>query len=423
MSFEEKNVKAGLRLHSEDHRELNKKHHYYHFDDQVGPGLPLWLPNGVVIRDELEKFMRELEFLAGYQRVMSSHIAKEEFYQRSGHLPYYEDSMFPAMELENVNYRMRPMCCPHHHKIFDSALRSYKELPLRLAEYGQVYRYELSGALSGLMRVRGLCQNDAHIYCSVAQVKNEIRQVIEMYQQAYKVLGISDYRLRLSKWDAANPEKYQDKKGEWEWAEGVLREVLVEMNLPFDEEAGEAAFYGPKIDVQLKNIYGKEESASSVQLDFMSAERFNLSFINEKGERERPVIVHRAPLGSHERFVAFLIEKYKGALPLWLSPVQVQILPIADRHHEYAKQVSLMLHNAFIRVNVDNRVESLNRKIKDAKESQAPYVIVIGDQEVAGEIVSVQIRQSSKSRKLSPQVLLEELKSKIANRNVSSPSD
>ncbi|UYL07942.1 threonine--tRNA ligase [Bdellovibrio sp. SKB1291214] len=378
--------------------------------------MPLWLPNGVVIRDELEKFMKELEFLAGYQRVMSPHIAKEEFYQQSGHLPYYQGSMFPAMELENVNYRLRPMCCPHHHKIFDSSMRSYKELPLRLAEYGQVYRYELSGALSGLMRVRGLCQNDAHIYCSVAQVKNEIRQVIEMYQHAYKVLGILDYRLRLSKWDASNPEKYQDKKDQWEWAEGILREVLVDMNLRFDEEAGEAAFYGPKIDVQLKNIYGKEESASSVQLDFMSAERFILSFINEKGEKERPVIVHRAPLGSHERFVAFLIEKYKGAMPLWLSPIQVQILPIADRHQEYAKQVWLMLHNAFVRVNVDNRVESLNRKIKDAKESQAPYIIVIGDQEVASGNLSVQVRGSSANKKLSPKVFLDEVRLQIADR-------
>jgi threonyl-tRNA synthetase len=416
MSFEEKNVKADVRLHSDDHRELNKKHDYYHFDEQVGPGLPLWLPNGVVIRDELEKFMKELEFLAGYQRVMSPHIAKEEFYQQSGHLPYYEDSMFPAMELENINYRLRPMCCPHHHKIFDSALRSYKELPLRLAEYGQVYRYELSGALSGLMRVRGLCQNDAHIYCSVAQVKSEIRSVIEMYQHAYKVLGISDYRLRLSKWDASNPEKYQDKKDQWEWAEGVLREVLVEMNLPFDEEAGEAAFYGPKIDVQIKNIYGKEESASSVQLDFMSAERFDLSFINEKGERERPVIVHRAPLGSHERFVAFLIEKFKGAMPLWLSPVQVQILPIADRHQEYAKKVSLMLHNAFVRVNVDNRVESLNRKIKDAKESKVPYILVIGDKEVASESLSVCMRGSGEKELLLRDNFIKEVKIRIKER-------
>ncbi|MBO9668638.1 MAG: threonine--tRNA ligase [Bdellovibrio sp.] len=418
MSFEEKNVKAELRLQADDHRELNKKHQYYHFDEQVGPGLPLWLPNGVVIRDELERLMRELEFLGGYQRVMSPHIAKEEFYQRSGHLPYYEESMFPAMELENVNYRLRPMCCPHHHKIFSSSLRSYRELPLRFAEYGQVYRYELSGALSGLMRVRGLCQNDAHIYCGIAQVKNEIRAVIEMYQHAYRILGIADFRLRLSKWDPNNLAKYADKLKEWEWAEGILREVLVEMNLPFDEESGEAAFYGPKIDVQLKNIYGKEESASSVQLDFMSAERFDLNFINERGEKERPLIVHRAPLGSHERFVAFLIEKFRGAMPLWLAPVQVQIVPIADRHHQYAKHVESMLHNSFVKVSVDQRVESLSRKIKDAKELQIPYVIVIGDQEVSSQSLSVQQRGRRERRQLSAQELQSELSGKIAARSL-----
>ena len=415
MSFEEKNVKAESCLHNGDHRELNKKHQYYHFDEQVGPGLPLWLPAGVVVRDELEKLMRELEFLGGYQRVVSPHIAKEEFYQRSGHLPFYEDSMFPAMELDDVNYRLRPMCCPHHHKIFDSSLRSYRDLPLRFAEHGQVYRYELSGVLSGLMRARGLCQNDAHIYCREDQVKDEIKVVLRMYQKAYQVLGIDKYRLRLSKWDSQSA-KYVSMPERWAWAENILREVLVEMDLPFDEEIGEAAFYGPKIDVQLENIYGREESASSVQLDFVSSERFDLNYIDHHGERKRPVVIHRAPLGSHERMVAFVIEKFKGALPLWLSPIQVKVLPIADRHHAWAESVKSLLHNSFVRAEVDARVESLGRKIQDAKEQEAFVIVVIGDREVAEQSVSLRLRGEDSQQVLSAQQLRDLLVSRIQRR-------
>lgn len=420
MSFEEKNVKAELCLHEHDHRELNKKHHYYCSDENIGAGLPLWLPAGVVLRDELEKLARELEFLAGYKRVVSPHIAKEDLYRQSGHLPYYEDSMFPAIELENISYRLRPMCCPHHHKIFSSALRSYRELPLRLAEYGQVYRYERSGVLSGLMRVRGLCQNDAHIYCREDQVKNEIRRVLEMYQEAYRVLGISDYRLRLSKWSSEEGEassKYVPYPEKWAWAESMLREVLLELKWPFDEAAGEAAFYGPKIDVQLKNIYGKEESASTVQLDFISAERFGLFYIDENGKEVRPLILHRAPLGSHERMVSFLIEQYKGAFPVWLSPVQVKILPIADRHVEWGREVQKALHNAFVRVELDERIESLSKKVAEAQAVQVPYVIVIGDREVEAASLSVRRRGESKGQNESLVQFLAELKDKINNRN------
>lgn len=418
MSFSEKNVKAELCLHEHDHRELNKKHHYYHLDESIGAGLPLWLPAGVVIRDELEKLGRELEFLARYQRVLSPHIAKEDLYKQSGHLPYYEDSMFPAMELENVNYRLRPMCCPHHHKIYSSELRSYRDLPLRLAEYGQVYRYERSGVLAGLMRARGLCQNDAHIYCRKDQVKEEIHKVLNMYVAAYRILGISDYRIRLSKW---NPEdaknKYVSQAENWQQAEALLREVLVELKWPFDEAPGEAAFYGPKIDIQLANIYGKEESASTVQLDFISSERFDLSYIDEKGEKVRPYIIHRAPLGSHERMVAFMIEKYKGAFPLWLAPVQVKILPMADRHQEFAEKARLLLHNSFVRVEVDERVESLGKKVSDAQAEQIPYLIVIGEREMQEGKWS--IRERGGGRKISnPEDFLEELKRKISSRSL-----
>ncbi|MNK07851.1 Threonine--tRNA ligase [compost metagenome] len=419
MSFEEKNVKAELCLHDGDHRELNKKHQYYHLDEEVGPGLPLWLPAGVVLRDEIEKFAKELEFLANYKRVSSPHIAKEEMYLKSGHLPYYEDSMFPAMELEKVNYRLRPMCCPHHHKIFSSEPRSYRDLPLRLAEYGQVYRYERSGVLSGLMRVRGLCQNDAHIYCRKDQVKEEIHKVLDMYQEAYRVLGISDYRVRLSKCadqDNKSSEKYVPMPEKWLWAEGVLREVLQDLKWDFDEESGEAAFYGPKIDIQLKNIYGKEESVSTVQLDFMSAGRFDLSYINEKGEPEEPVILHRAPFGSHERMVSFLIEKYNGAFPLWLAPVQVKVLPLADRHHAFAKEVAKALHNSFVRVDVDERVESLSKKVAEAQAEKVPYVIVIGDREVQDKKLSVRKWEERQSQSVDLSEFSKQLREKIRLR-------
>ncbi|MEK2645335.1 threonine--tRNA ligase [Bdellovibrio sp. BCCA] len=418
MSFEEKNVKAELCLHEHDHRELNKKHHYYHSEENIGAGLPLWLPAGVVLRDELEKFARELEFFAGFQRVVSPHIAKEDLYHQSGHLPYYEDSMFPPIELENVRYRLRPMCCPHHHKIYSSQLRSYRDLPLRLAEYGQVYRYERSGVLSGLMRARGLCQNDAHLYCRPDQVKNEIKKVLQMYQEAYRVLRISEYRVRLSKWGGSSDGKYVPFPEKWVWAEGVLRDVLIELQWPFNEEEGEAAFYGPKIDIQLKNIYGKEESASTVQLDFISAERFDLSYIDENGKAVRPLILHRAPLGSHERMVSFLIEKYKGAFPLWLSPVQVKILPIAERHFEWGREVQKALHNAFVRVEIDERIESLSKKVAEAQAEQVPYVLVIGDREVQDQSVSIRKRGEGKSVVSSLKRLLQDLKEQIRMRSI-----
>ncbi|WP_347358829.1 threonine--tRNA ligase [Bdellovibrio sp.] len=410
-----KNGQAGVSHVQKDHRELNHELNYFQVDEAIGAGLPLWLPAGVVIRDELEKLMRELEFLAGYERVVSPHIAKEDLYFQSGHLPYYEESMYPAIDLESVRYRLRPMCCPHHHRIFSSKLRSYRDLPLRLAEYGQVYRYEGSGALSGLMRVRGLCQNDAHLYVRESQVKAEILKVLQMYQKAYQILGIKKYRLRLSKWDRSG-DKYVSMPEKWEWAENILREVLIESGLPFEEEAGEAAFYGPKIDIQIESVNGREESASTVQLDFISAERFDLSFINEAGEKERPVILHRAPLGSHERMVALLVELYQGALPLWLSPEQVVIVPLADRHLGAAEEARSMLHNAFLRVRVDERVESLQRKLAEAWQSKACYVVVIGDREVDEGMISVQRRGDPSRQKMAGGDLRELLQKEVSSR-------
>lgn len=410
-----KNGQAGVSLVQKDHRDLNHELNYFQVDEAIGAGLPLWLPAGVVIRDELEKLMRELEFLAGCERVVSPHIAKEDLYFQSGHLPYYEESMYPAIDLESVRYRLRPMCCPHHHRIFSAKLRSYRDLPLRLAEYGQVYRYEGSGALSGLMRVRGLCQNDAHLYVRESQVKEEILKVLQMYQKAYEILGIKKYRLRLSKWDRSG-DKYVSMPEKWDWAENVLREVLLESGLEFEEESGEAAFYGPKIDIQIESVLGKEESASTVQLDFISAERFDLSFINESGEKERPLILHRAPLGSHERMVALLVELYQGALPLWLSPEQVVIVPLADRHVAAAEDVRSVLHNAFLRVRVDGRVESLQRKLAEAWQSKACYVVVIGDREVEEGKISVQRRGEPVRQKMAAEDLRDLLQKEVSSR-------
>ncbi len=414
MSFKN-NDKADLRLL--DHRDLNKEQHYYELDENIGAGLPLWLPAGVVIRDELEKLMRELEFKGGYQRVVSPHIAKEDLYFQSGHLPYYEDSMFPAIEMDNVRYRLRPMCCPHHHQIFAGLPRSYRQLPLRLAEYGQVYRYERSGVLSGLMRARGLCQNDAHIYCRRSQVKDEVHKVLEMYQEAYRVLGISNYFLRLSKWDPENKSnKFVPQPEKWQWAEEILREVLLEARLEFMEEVGEAAFYGPKIDIQIQSIQGNEESASSVQLDFVNAERFGLFYIAENGEKEEPMIVHRAPLGSHERMVALLIEKYQGSFPLWLAPEQVRILPLGEKHQEFADSVRLLLHNSFLRVSVDDRAEGLSRKLAEAWQNKVSQVVIIGDREMEEGLVSVQEKGLRQQKKLRPEELRRELVEKVNQR-------
>lgn len=425
MSSSDQKLKADLRLHPHDHRELNKKFHFFHIDEKIGAGLPLWLPAGVILRDEIEKLAKELEFIDGYQRVVSPHIAKEELYQQSGHLAYYQESMFPAMELENARYRLRPMCCPHHHQIYATGAYSYRDLPVKLAEYGQVYRYELSGVLSGLMRARGLAQNDAHLYVRKDQVKGEIRGVLEMYEKAFKILGISDYRLRLSKGpsqseskSASGSAKYVAEPEQWQWAEGLLREALQDLAWPFDEAADEAAFYGPKIDIQLKNVYGREESASSVQLDFVSAERFNLAFINQAGEKERPYIIHRAPLGSHERLVSFLIEHHKAAFPFWLSPVQVKVLPIADRHHAFADSVFKVLHNSFLRVEVDKRAESLSKKIAEAQAQLVPVVIVIGDQELAEQKLSVRFRGSRKSESWELEKLRLRLRERYERREV-----
>ena len=351
-----------------DHRFLADEMELYFFEEMVGAGLPMWLPNGVSIRESLEKFIKEREFKSQYQRVSSPQLARAELYQMSGHLKWYKMDMYPEMKWpeDHSSYYLRPMNCPHHHKIFSSVPRSYRELPFRLAEYGQVYRFESSGALRGLSRVRGLCQNDGHIYVDPEKAKEEIIEVLRLHENCYRALELSGYRYRLSKHDSKNINELEGSIENWLKAENILRECLIEMKLDFYEEEGEAAFYGPKIDIQMKffseNQNLKEESISSIQLDFLSPQRFSLEFVNSKQEKVRPWIIHRAPLGSHERFIAMLLEYFDGKLPGWLSPIQLLIIPINEDAHIMAKEIQKMLLVNGIRVKVDERSASLGKK-------------------------------------------------------------
>lgn len=373
-----------------DHRKLGKELELFFIDDMVGKGLVMWLPKGAIVKEEIEKFAKEKEAAAGYVRVSTPHIAREELYLTSGHLPYYKDSMYPPMEMDDSTYYMKAMNCPHHHRIFLYRPRSYKEMPLRLAEYGMCYRNELSGTLAGLLRVRALAMNDAHIYARKDQIKEEFASVIKLTQSYFDTFGLKDYWFRLSKWDPSHTEKYINQPENWEYAEGVLREVLQEMKVPFVEAMDEAAFYGPKVDVQFKSVIGREETMSTIQLDFLAKERLGLKYVDETGaENDQVFVIHRAPLSTHERFMAFLLEHYAGAFPTWLSPVQVKILPIADRHTEYARKVEKELKQKGIRVELDDRSERLPAKIRDAQLMKIPYMLVVGDKEAQDETVAV----------------------------------
>ncbi len=373
-----------------DHRKLGKELEIFTFDDDVGPGLPLWLPNGAQIIETLETFAKQTEKEHGYQRVKTPHIARESMYLKSGHLPYYKDSMFPAMELDGERYYLKAMNCPHHHKIFGALPRSYKELPIRLAEYGTCYRYEQSGELFGLMRVRSLQMNDAHIYCTEAQFEQEFRSVNELYLRYFEVFGIEKYRMRFSKHDPAKlGQKYINNPELWEKTENMVRDVLINSGIPFVEVEDEAAFYGPKIDIQVWSAIGREFTLATNQVDFAQAERFDLSFVNEKNEKERPIIIHRAPLSTHERFIGFLLEHYAGNFPVWLAPRQVAVLPISDKFIDYAIHVAEFLKKADIRAFVDERSEKAGRKIRDAEVAKIPYMLIVGEKEAAAGEVSV----------------------------------
>jgi threonyl-tRNA synthetase len=403
-----------------DHRKLGRELGIYTMDDDVGPGLIMWLPNGTIIIEELEKLAKETEQEAGYHRVVTPHIAKESMYLTSGHLPYYADSMYPPMELEGEKYYLRAMNCPHHHKIFAAEPKSYRDLPYRIAEYGTVYRYEQSGELFGLMRVRCLHMNDAHIYCTKEQFESEFRAVNDMYLKYFKIFGIDKYVMRLS---LHSPDKlgkkYVNEPELWKATETMVREVLINSNIPFVEVQDEAAFYGPKIDVQIWSVIGREFTLATNQVDFSQGRSFKLHYTTQDNQSDTPLIIHRAPLGTHERFIGFLLEHYAGKLPLWLCPVQVKVLPISDKFLDYAKTVSDKLKKADIRVGVDDRNEKIGKKIRDTELLKVPYMLVVGEKEMNENKVAVRKQGTGENVVEGVDEFIEKIKAEVKSRGQS----
>ena len=377
-----------------DHRKLGAELDIYVLDEDIGPGLPLWLPRGTVMVEELEKLAHEVESRAGYQHVRSPHLTKEQLFVKSGHLPYYEESMFPAMVIDDQRYFIKPMNCPFHHKIYAARPRSYRDLPLRLAEYGTCYRYEDHGALMGLMRVRSMQMNDAHIYCTEAQFEDEFMGVIDLYLLYFELFGIDDYEMRLSKHAPEGlGKKYVNEPELWVRTETMVRNALQRGGVSFVEAEDEAAFYGPKIDVQVRSAIGREFTLATNQVDFAIPARFDLEYVDEDGQRKTPLCLHRAPLSTHERMIGFLIEHYAGDFPLWLAPEQVRVVPIADRHVDYARAVATRLDAAGLRAEVDAGNERMNAKVRAAELKKVPYIAIVGDKEAEAETVSFRSRK------------------------------
>ncbi len=397
-----------------DHRKLGKEMGLFTFDEDVGPGLPLWLPNGTAIIEELEKLAKKMEFKNGYVRVRTPHIAKESMYKKSGHLPYYEDSMFPPMEYEGGKYYLKAMNCPHHHKIFGAEKRSYRDLPLRLAEYGTCYRHEKSGELFGLMRVRALQMNDAHIYCTEAQFADEFRAVNEMYINYFKIFGIDKYIMRFSTHDPKRlGDKFVNEPVLWKKTEDMVRNVLIESKIPYIEVPNEAAFYGPKIDVQVWSAIGREFTLATNQVDFAVPQRFGLTYTDNEGKEQTPLCIHRAPLGTHERFTGFLIEHFGGNFPLWLAPIQVKVIPISDAHHAKAVEIYDTLRDSMIRAEIDLSNDGFGKKIRSAKVNRIPYFIIIGDKDLALGKVTLESRDGGQIGQLSKEEVLARLSEEI----------
>ena len=400
-----------------DHRKLGKELEIFIFDDEVGPGLPLWLPNGGIIIEELEKLAKEMEEQAGYHRVRTPNLTKEDLFIKSGHLPYYAESMYPPMELEGVKYYVKPMNCPMHHKIFDARPRSYRELPMRLAEYGTCYRYEKSGELFGLMRVRSMQMNDAHIYTSEEQFEDEFMAVVDLYRKYFELFGIEKYVMRLSLHSKAGlGKKYVDNERLWVKTEDMVRHAMDNGGVPYVEAEDEAAFYGPKIDVQIWSAIGKEFSLATNQVDFAQPERFDLKFINSAGEEEMPLCIHRAPLSTHERMIGFLIEHYAGAFPVWLCPEQVRVIPITDGQNEYAEGIAKQLKSEGIRASADLSSERMNAKIRNAQLMKVPYMLVVGGNEMEAGTVSLRVRDGSQENNIALGEFIARAKDRIENR-------
>jgi threonyl-tRNA synthetase len=401
-----------------DHRKLGKELEIFTFDEEVGPGLPLWLPRGAVIIEELEKLAKEMEYKAGYDRVRTPHLTKEDLFLRSGHLPYYAESMYPPMELEGVKYYVKPMNCPMHHKIFGSRPRSYRELPIRLAEYGTCYRYEKSGELIGLMRVRSMQMNDAHLYCAEEQFEQEFMGVIDLYHKYFEIFGIDKYVMRLSTHHKNGlGKKYVDNERLWLKTEEMVRRAMDNGKVPYVEVPDEAAFYGPKIDVQIWSVVGREFTLATNQVDFAVPERFNLTFINREGQEETPLCIHRAPLSTHERMIGFLIEHFAGSFPVWLSPEQARVIPITDAHNEYAVRLAEQMKAEGIRAEADLGADRMNAKIRQAQLFKVPYMLVVGDREMAEQQVSLRKRDGSRADGLPVAEFIAMVKERIATRS------
>jgi threonyl-tRNA synthetase len=375
-----------------DHRKLGRELKMFTFSREVGQGLPLWLPRGAKLRRIMERYIVDLEESLGYSHVYTPVLANVELYKTSGHWDHYQEDMFPKMIMDNEELVLRPMNCPHHMMIYKSDMRSYRDLPIRVAELGQMHRYEMSGALTGLHRVRAMTLNDAHIFCRPDQIKAEFSRVVQLIRRVYEDFGIHDYRFRLSYRDPNNHEKYYPDDAMWEMSQRMLKEVVEDLELPYYEAEGEAAFYGPKLDVQIRTALKKEETLSTAQLDFLLPQRFELEFVGEDGQKHRPVVIHRGIISTMERMTAFLLENFAGALPTWLAPVQVTVIPVSDKFTDYANEVQQTLQGHRIRVEVDARNEKLGYKIREAQLERIPYMFVVGENERQAGTVSIRKR-------------------------------
>ena len=400
-----------------DHRKLGKDLGIFMFSELVGKGLPMWLPNGFILRKTLVDYITNKELELGYKHVMTPSLGNVELYKTSGHWDHYQEDMFPSMELDDEAYVLRPMNCPHHMMMFKNSLHSYRDLPIRIAEVANDFRYESSGSLCGIERTRAFTQNDSHIFCTPSQIKDEFAGVVKLILDVYKDFGFNDYEFRLSLRDKNDKEKYFDNDEMWDMAENELRKVLTELNIPYYEAEGEAAFYGPKLDVQVKSAIGHDVTLSTCQLDFLLPERFELEYVDEGGKKERPVVIHRAILGSLDRFIAFLLEETKGDLPTWLAPVQVKVIPVSSEHQgEYAKNIELYLKVNGIRVESDLRNEKLGYRLREAQTAKIPYTLIIGDQEKENDTVSYRLHGQKETTTVSKIEFLNLMKDVIDNK-------
>jgi len=404
-----------------DHRKLGKELDLFTFADEVGPGLPLYTEKGATIRRELERFTIDEEIKRGYQHVLTPDLARVKLYEISGHYPYYKDSMYPVMKIDNDELVLRPMTCPHHFMLYKKRPRSYRELPLRLAEAAKLYRYEKSGELSGLLRVRSFCLADSHIFCREHQANQVIKEVLDLIEYIANLLGLKkgkDYWYRLSLGDRNNKEKYYDDPDKWIQGEKVLKEVLDEIKAPYETAEDEAAFYGPKIDIQMKNVNGKDDTAFTVQYDFCLPARFELEYINEKGQAEQPIVIHRSSIGSFERTMAFLIEHYAGAFPLWLSPIQIAIISVGSDHRDFCDKLGNEFREHGLRVEIDNLNETVGNKIRKAVEQKTPYILVIGDKEMKSDKMTVRVRGEEKLLEIDKNEFIDKVKQLIKNKDI-----